>query len=483
MIRSVATAPGVRDRGDLGYRVYLTFLVLAVLVGPSLHAITVWLATPRLLALVARPDLPALLAALTGLLLWVVLMIGTVRGPVVLSPFRLHLLAGGPLPRRQSLRRPFVTMAVLLVAVAATLGAVPGLSLFHLGSGGWATPLTGALVGALLGALLAVAWLAGQALSVLRLRWTVLTTLLCCGTFALAWWAGVSGPWVGWLALVLAVMVALGVVPRLLEQVRGPVLAEHAWRWQSATTAGGMGDLAAAASAYRAHPRRPRPREAIGVSARLPLLFLRRDLAGAARTPGRSLLALVVLGAGVALAAWVMTTPVGSSWVSVALGFGLAHLALGVWSDGFRHAVEASAAPTLYGVSHQQLLGLHAVLPVVLAIGVSMVAGLAVVLLAAQPLLTGVLAAAGALFCVAVRMFDAAKGPLPLILLTPAPTPVGDMSGVSVALWQADALLIAVIVPTLITTAVLTLGWVWLLAYLPAVMVVLAGLRHRLAAV
>ena len=57
----------------------------------------------------------------------------------------------------------------------------------------------------------------------------------------------------------------------------------------------------------------------------------------------------------------------------------------------------------------------------------------------------GVGVALTALIAVAIRASDTAKGDLPAYLLTPIPTPMGDMSAVMVTSWQSDALLGAAI--------------------------------------
>ncbi len=49
------------------------------------------------------------------------------------------------------------------------------------------------------------------------------------------------------------------------------------------------------------------------------------------------------------------------------------------------------------------------------------------------------------LLAVAVRAYDSAKGPLPLLLLTPVPSPLGDLSSVTVSIWEADALIITTV--------------------------------------
>lgn len=473
--------------GGTAYRVYVLVLVTVLLVGPSLRGLAVLLAAPGLGTVLARDDLPALVAAGASLLVWVALAVGTVRGPVLASPLRIHVLAGGPRPRRSSLRGLLVTRLLVLVVAAAALGAVPGAALLHLGSAGAiATLATGALTCAGLGGVVAVVWLAGQALSRRGLRRAANLVPACAGVVALLLLAGRALLPGGWtvpaaLLLLLGVLVTgLGLVPRLLDRLRGPVLLDQALRWQGATTAGGAGDLAGAAATYRALPVRPGRWRAVGPGGRLVLTFLRRDLVGSARTPVRLLVGASVLLLALVLGVAVATLPSGPSWAGVAVAFALVHLGLGVFSDGFRHAVEAHAAPGLYGIADHHLVGLHAGLPVLLVLVLGAVAGLVCLpLVGAQPV--GVLlVVAGGLFCVAVRAFDAARGPMPLVLLTPMPTAAGDMSGLMVAAWQADALLVAVVVPTVVTVAALTLGW-WLgLAYAPAAALVLLGLRRRM---
>lgn len=48
-------------------------------------------------------------------------------------------------------------------------------------------------------------------------------------------------------------------------------------------------------------------------------------------------------------------------------------------------------------------------------------------------------------FTVTVRVYDSEKGPLPILLLMSIVTPVGDLSVLNVPLWQADAVLLALI--------------------------------------
>lgn len=462
---------------DVLYRVYVTVLLLAVLTGPALYTVVVSLSSPPLVTLVGHEQFPSLVVACTGLLLVAALAVGRTRGPVLLSPFKIHLIAGGPQPRRVSLRSPFRSTLLLLLLVAAVLGAVPPAALVRAEVAGATTLVGGVLAGATVAILVAVAWLAGQALTPRTTTWAAALCLLITGGLAL-WWPGPLDL-AGWGLLTAAALCLLVVVPPLLDRLSGPALLEQAHRWHTATTAGGAGDLAAAAATYRTRPRRPRPAGAVGDTTLLPVLFLRRDLIGALRTPIRSLVAGAALCLAILMGALSTTLPDQMALFVVGTSSLMGYMALGVWSDGFRHAVEAIAAPTLYGLSDHQLLSLHALLPVAVVLTVGTTAGLLAVLLGGQPLMAA-LTLGSALFCVVVRMFDAAKGPMPLILLTPAPTPMGDASAIPVALWQADALLLAALVPTTIGTAVLTLGsGIPLLAYIPATAAVLLAFRHR----
>ena len=83
---------------------------------------------------------------------------------------------------------------------------------------------------------------------------------------------------------------------------------------------------------------------------------------------------------------------------------------------------------------------------------------------------------------VVVRAYDAAKGPLPAILLTSIPSPFGDLSSLNVVIWEADALLIAATAGAAI--AALVHSGAETTAVVATVMLgalLLAGLRHRLA--
>ena len=137
------------------------------------------------------------------------------------------------------------------------------------------------------------------------------------------------------------------------------------------------------------------------------------------------------------------------------------------------------AAPVLYGVGDLQLIGLHALLPlaVVCVLGAF---GLLLSTLFGGAFWSSGLGLGALVLAVTVRIYDAAKPPMPVILHTPVPTAAGDASGLVIVLWQVDALLIATLTPVLVGGLVLAYG-PGLAAVLPvAVVLVLAGARRRL---
>jgi hypothetical protein len=108
-------------------------------------------------------------------------------------------------------------------------------------------------------------------------------------------------------------------------------------------------------------------------------------------------------------------------------------------------------------VSTLRLIGLHAVLPVaggVLFSVLGVVVGAIVLGLAVWSFaLWSAIAASvlSVLLLVLVRVYDSAKGPLPQELMAPIPTPAGDASALVVAVWQADAVIIACVAVGVVT--------------------------------
>jgi hypothetical protein len=123
----------------------------------------------------------------------------------------------------------------------------------------------------------------------------------------------------------------------------------------------------------------------------------------------------------------------------------------------------------MYGRTALTMIGSHAVLPasaaVVFGAAGSIGSGAPVVSMAWWTLLS--------VFIVLVRVLDSAKGPMPIGLLLPIPTPLGDVSILNTLAWQADAVLIVLIVAGGLTRYAGTAGlaaalWIALAALLVA---------------
>jgi hypothetical protein len=122
----------------------------------------------------------------------------------------------------------------------------------------------------------------------------------------------------------------------------------------------------------------------------------------------------------------------------------LGYLSAGAFSDGVRAHADNIGAPPLFGIAAQPLALFHLILPLI-ASCVLMVAGAvgASGFVHSELQISVVTASAFAVVMVALRGVSAVKGPLPITLLLPVPTPVGDVSILFALAWAFDGLLIA----------------------------------------
>lgn len=455
--RRYAERVGPRAPGDTAYLAYLVVLVLAMVVIPLLIGMGRVLSQPEILSALQSPRSDRVVHLVSGVFLAAAAALGLHRGPAHLPPVLVVILAGNDLPRSRTLRRPFVGAALGVIVLVTVAGALVGTVLTL---GGEAEVLAAvSLVGAsaALGAIGATMWLAGQragnrhgwllpaSLLVATLITLPLPTLAAVtpwGWMAQTWPPTASGPPWALLPLVLVALVCLDRAAGLLDRVPGAVLLDQARRWEIVSVAAFTGDLSSALATFRSRPVLGRGWRAVpGVVA--PLQYLVRDLVGAARTPVRMLTGLSFLTLGGLLTSLAGAGTPLPPWVLAGLGAATSFAALGTLTDGFRHAGATRWAPTLFGHLTGRLYLLHTAFPVLATVGCTLAGGVVARLIGwgAADLLAALLPG---VLVVAVRAFDSVKGPLPLTLLTPVPSPVGDMSGVVVMAWQADALLLSV---------------------------------------
>lgn len=479
--------------GTAFYTGYLAIMLTLIMVVPILRLIVIELALPGTLAILQASEATTTLSLAIGLLLSAAVLIGRVRGPALLSPFLTAAVAGNDLPRRRTLWRPFRSSASILTALLTSAAAILAAVLATAGNASVTSAMVFVAASLLIGVLAGVARLTGQRLSSHRANFlaTVLAVLAITfsmipdGMLVTPWgWAAILYPssataaWPALVALVATVAIALAAVPRLLDSLNGPDLLVQARRWQTVGVFCETGDFTGALTELRALPKIGRAWGAVR-QAPIAVLFFVRDLIDSLRTPARFISAAAALiGAGFLLAISFMM-PNEMAWVPTIAGAILGYLALGVWSDGFRHAVEVTAGTSIYGFGGSKYFLLHAALP---AVCVLVFAGIGAAAAAEVGTASfGGVAAIGFLwFTMTTRLFNAAKGQMPLALLLPAPTPFGDLSAALIAYWQADALIINCATVTAIRLAMESTP-LWLAAVLPAATLAIHATRRKLA--
>ncbi|WP_424465706.1 hypothetical protein [Pseudoclavibacter helvolus] len=438
-------------RREGAYRVYLGAAVVLVAVAPVARMLLLVLLEPASIAWLVSPDFAVRLRLIAAAVLPLALLLGTVRGPVRLTPFQVVTMASNHLPRRVSLWRPFLKSLLLAGGATAVLAALPAVALVAAGGASAlaATSCVAACVA--LSCTGVVARLAGQVVGTGR-AWQLAALALLVGLSPFGIGASIAAAWQGlaggaiadgallaMLSMVVVASVSVALAPRLLDRVRGDVLLLHARRRESAAMSFASGEISGALSAYREAPSTGRSLRAVVGGPRV-LAMLLRDAVGALRTPQRTALGVL----GLSLAALCVSTAAGAAvalgsapavGVVAAVGAVALFASLGSFADGFRHAADAAAGADIFGTPVAEQFLLHAAFPVAIVL---VVVGAASLLSGGglAPVLVGLAA-------VAARAYESARGHLPPLLLTPMPSELGDLSVVARLAWQFDSLIIA----------------------------------------
>lgn len=454
-------ARSVRTSGDRAYVAYLALMVAMVAVAPFARAVWLSVTSTESIAVFASPAAPGMTALVVAALWAGAVLVGRDRGPALRSPLPTYALATSDLPRSDAFRGPVQHAGATLTAVTAVLAALVAVGANGSGAVGPLGVAMFAAVGALIGMIATVAWLAGQALP--RAAVPIALGTLALGIVSAAvpvmrpytpWgWVGLLYPGSGsphtLTALLALVALAGGLVatgPMLMNRLALAELLAHAARWDSATIHATGLDLGAAATVYQGRPHLGRRLRAVRSVGSQPAMFLIRDAIGAIRTPGRLVVGVLAL----ATAATLFTlsfAPAAPTWALGAAAGVILFAGLGPLTDGIRHAASVTADFPLYGVSDERLLAGHALFPIAVTTVVlltvvtacALVAGIGVV----APLVSSI---ALGLLSVVARIANAVKGPLPPALLTPIPTPMGDLGAAVRLAWALDGLFFAALI-------------------------------------
>lgn len=454
---------GKSSPSDIAYAVYVGVLVALIVGVPVVRAIVLGLTTASARTVLFASSTPVIVAALAGALFIAVLLAGRTRGPVVSDPFRAWMSTAVDIPGRITLRGSFVRSATGAALALVAIAAVTGLGLW-IGGGVSGVAVLGFVAAVLLYAVvIAAAWLAGQALSS-RTLWTAAcgiavllpVSLVLPAVLPFTPWGWVGALWpvhagaasaqpflVPLIALTVAATLCALLVPRLLDRIAPAMALWQATRWQAAVTLARTGDASATLGALQGTRARGRGIH-LTLSGRFPSPWLIRDAGVALRRPARSVagfIALVIAGALMSLGAQG-----GADGTATALGGALLlFFATSAFCEGLRAAADAAGRAPLFGVAVRTDAALHAVFPLVVT-GIGATFGALVALPLGGTTATLGWTIAVAVCIVIIRAMDAAKGPLPIELLMPVPTPMGDVSVVIVLLWQGDSLLLSLIV-------------------------------------
>lgn len=449
------SARRARTAGDRGYLVYMVLMVAVVAIAPLARA--VWLSATSAggLELLGSPVAPHATMLVVACLWASALLLGRDRGPALRPPFLTHALAVSALSRSDAFGGALLR-AGALVTTSTTI--VAGLVAGSLVSGEASTVLGAVLftgVGTMVGVITTVAWLAGQAFPRAAVR-------LALAVFGLGALTPVATPlqsltpwgWVGLaypggdspfapVALFAVTVVLVTVVPALMSRLSLAELMAQAARWDAASAhATGM-DFSAAAGLYQGRPHLGRHLRATRPMARLPVTFLVRDMIGATRTPGRLVVSVLALAGAGALMTFAFA-PTMPAWLLGAAAGLVVFAGLGPLTDGIRHAASVVGDLPLYGIDDRQLLANHAIFPLTAVVLVMLAAVVVCSICAgtgpAAPLLSSL---ALGMLALAARVGNALKGPIPPSLLTPIPTPAGDLGAAVRMAWALDGLLFA----------------------------------------
>lgn len=429
---------------DRAYTAYLTVILGAVYVAPVVYLVRT---TQALLSLESPEAATPVACLVAAAAVWGAQLTGRFWGPLVLKPFLLHVFTSTDLSPTHYLgafarrRLAYAGLGTLLAVCTATFLAT---DLFdHPGSG--LLP-QGVAVAAGIGVVASVAWLWGQVRTVrenVLLAAAVAAVAVAVALLGRSASLGGGGLWLvtGVLAVAAA---ALGRSAfRSVRTVDLARLARESARAAEAQTFAWTGTLHHALDLYRPQPR--------GLTHALtrPDGRLRGHLAQGAvralRTRGRAIAAAVFLPAGAALLTLGVVEPdarlATPAWLAGAVGVYLGSGWVGETWRGLRD--ELTLAPLLgewWGGMLARTLAWPVVavmVPVGLASGVTTMTRWPLQAAGAD---TALLVTGTVVLVLGARFLREMKTNLPVELLLPIITPLGDLSALRVFVWQFDGL-------------------------------------------
>ncbi|MGK9461164.1 hypothetical protein ACSLFT_14110 [Streptomyces sp. G6] len=471
------------DRASAGGRAYTAYLVALFGVFFLVPALVAAADSPALVPVATPADATPLACALAVTVCWGAQLAARFWGPLVLQPFLLHVFMSTDLPPAGYLGT--IARRRLLYAGAALLSALctaAYLTTDLFGRLDTALQVVAAVAG--LSALAAVVWLWGQ------VRTVADNLVLACAAGAVALLVAVTSRPVpqgaGALWLVAAVTAASAAAVgraafRAVSTVDLSRLARESARASQAQAYVLTGTLHHALDLYRPEPR--------GLTS---ALFrpdgrlrghVRQGAVRALRTPGRTGAALVLLPTGGA----ALTLGTAGAYGGLAAPLWTAgcvclYLGSGWVGETWRGLRDELTLAPLFGEGWGGALTRALTWPVVAVAGGTVLGG-AVAVAARWPLYGGrlpdtvFLVAGSVMLVLGARFLREMKLHLPLALLLPVVTPLGDLSGLLIVAWQFDGF-VAVVLGVAAMNAVPSAPGAAALAVAVAAYCVWTGLRR-----
>lgn len=471
------------DRASAGGRAYTVYLVALFGVFFLVPALLAAADSPGPVSVGTPTDATPVACVLAVTACWGAQVAARFWGPLVLQPFVLHVFMSTDLPPTGylgTIARRRLTYAGTALLLAVCTAAYLTTDLFdHLD-----TALQGVAAVAGVSALSAVVWLWGQVRTILD------NLALACATGAAGLLVGVTSRTapdaVGalWLVAVVTAAAAAGLgraAFRAVPTVDLARLARESARASQAQTYVLTGTLHHALDLYRPEPR--------GLTSALlrPDGRLRGHLhqgaVRALRTPGRTATAAALLPAGgAALTLGTAGAHGGLAPLLWTAGCVCLYLGSGWVGETWRGLRDELTLAPLLGEWWGGALGRALLWPVVAVTGGTLLGGGAAVaarwsLYGGRLPETALLVAGSVVLVLGARFLREMKLHLPLSLLLPVVTPLGDLSGLLILAWQFDGL-VAVVIGVAAMNAVPSAPGAAALAVAVAAYCAWAGLRR-----
>lgn len=478
-----------RAFGSTTMAVYVITL-LTIFLSPMLINTLVVILDQHIIVAALSTAQPLHFAGYFGLLTLFAIAVGEIRGPIAPGRFEATVRLQSPQPRWRSLGptalRAFVATTLVLGAAGLLLGAAGSITLdWPVSTVAW----TG-IGGVVLGMACADARLIGQAevapltawcpsilgaTSVLAITYDVFSVVVLVEIGLLA----LSAPWL---------------IPFCLTRLRTQTVLRHSALAEAVSALTRTGDWSAASRGYRRAPSTGRtmrvlPRRWAAALPRTPWGLWR----SAWRTPQRPCLGilLIALGAlligyGIALDERLDSSAPDLAMVLLVLAAGLTliHLGFGAFTDGLEFAAETAGCAALFrlragamlrrtGAAYTMLM-LILTLPLIGLLGGLVNGGFGLW----DPRLGGAVVL-GLIQIAVARIHAATKGPLPVQMATPIPTPAGDISVLMILAWQFDAVAYGPLAAAVIVAGSLLNPWS-MLASVVLILLMARGAQKRL---